>query len=277
MHAGGCLTTSEQAGGSRTSGRAYAHRTTPPFHADMSGRLHRPPHPTWGAPRAEVKVNGHQFEAVLDSGSAVSLVHPTVLYPRPKSRAHLAITCVHRDTQEVAARRVTILASPGSWPVEVGIVKDLPVPMHLGRDWPRFDHLLLTATQPANPPWEPPKTPTSKGRPTSFCAAGLRHLRAQHTIQQIRDRFHWPSLDAEVKRVCQACPTCQQMSPRTPPPSPLIPLPIIEVPFKRIGMDLVGPLPKSAQGHEHILVIVDYATRYPEAIPLRKATANAIA
>ncbi|KAL1269051.1 hypothetical protein QQF64_031340 [Cirrhinus molitorella] len=42
-------------------------------------------------------------------------------------------------------------------------------------------------------------------------------------------------------------------------------------------MDLIGPLPKSAQGHEHILVIVDYATRYPEAIPLRKATAKNIA
>ncbi|KAL1256534.1 hypothetical protein QQF64_012079 [Cirrhinus molitorella] len=56
-----------------------------------------------------------------------------------------------------------------------------------------------------------------------------------------------------------------------------IPLPIIEVPFKRIGMDLVGPLPKSARGHKHILVIVDYATRYPEAIPLRKATSKAIA
>ncbi len=103
------------------------------------------------------------------------------------------------------------------------------------------------------------------------------HLGAANTIQRIRDRFHWPGLEAEVKRFCQACPTCQVTSPRTPPPSPLIPLPIIEVPFERIGMDLVGPLPKSARGHEHILVIVDYATRYPEAVPLRKATAKAIA
>ncbi len=103
------------------------------------------------------------------------------------------------------------------------------------------------------------------------------HLGAQNTIQRIRDRFHWPGLDADVKRFCQACPVCQQTSPRTPPPTLLIPLPIIEVPFERIGMDLVGPLPKSARGHEHILVIVDYATRYPEAIPLRKATSKAIA
>ncbi len=38
----------------------------------------------------------------------------------------------------------------------------------------------------------------------------------------------------------------------------------------------MGPLPKSAWGHEHNLVIVDYATRYPEAVPLRKATAKVI-
>uniref|UniRef100_A0A9J8BMN8 Gypsy retrotransposon integrase-like protein 1 n=1 Tax=Cyprinus carpio carpio TaxID=630221 RepID=A0A9J8BMN8_CYPCA len=54
------------------------------------------------------------------------------------------------------------------------------------------------------------------------------HLGARNTVQRIRDRFHWPGLEAEVKRFCQACPTCQRTSPRTPPNSPLIPLPIIE-------------------------------------------------
>ncbi|KAL0192088.1 hypothetical protein M9458_010384, partial [Cirrhinus mrigala] len=86
------------------------------------------------------------------------------------------------------------------------------------------------------------------------------HLGAANTIQRIRDRFHWPGLKADVKGFCRACLTCQITAPRTPPPSPLIPLPIIEVPFERIGLDLVGPLPKSVRGHEHILVIVDYAT-----------------
>lgn len=41
-------------------------------------------------------------------------------------------------------------------------------------------------------------------------------------------------------------------------------------------MDLIGPLPKSAQGHKRVLVILDYATKYQEAIPLCKATAPAI-
>lgn len=42
-------------------------------------------------------------------------------------------------------------------------------------------------------------------------------------------------------------------------------------------MDLVGPLVKTARGHEYILVIVDYATQYPDAIPLRTVAAKGIA
>lgn len=60
-------------------------------------------------------------------------------------------------------------------------------------------------------------------------------------------------------------------------PVSLIPLPIIGVPFKRISMDLIGPLPKSTQGHEYMLVIMDYATKCPKAVPLQKATSCNIA
>ncbi len=33
-------------------------------------------------------------------------------------------------------------------------------------------------------------------------------------------------------------------------------------------MDIVGPLPRTQRGNQYILTICDYATRYPEAIPL---------
>ena len=48
-------------------------------------------------------------------------------------------------------------------------------------------------------------------------------------------------------------------------------------PFSRIAMDIVGPLPRSSKGHKYILVICDYATRYPEAVPLRTCDAEAVA
>ena len=50
--------------------------------------------------------------------------------------------------------------------------------------------------------------------------------------------------------------------------TPLRPLPVIDTPYNRIGMDMVGPLPRTKAGNKHILVIVDYATRWPEAIIL---------
>lgn len=39
-------------------------------------------------------------------------------------------------------------------------------------------------------------------------------------------------------------------------------------------MDPIGPLPKSVWGHEYIFVIINYATQYPEAIPLHKGTSK---
>ena len=57
----------------------------------------------------------------------------------------------------------------------------------------------------------------------------------------------------------------------------MIPLPIIKEPFQRIAMDIVGPLPRSRQGHRYIIVICDYATRYPEAFPLKAIDAPHVA
>lgn len=78
-----------------------------------------------------------------------------------------------------------------------------------------------------------------------------------------------------MKNNCQCCPVSAQ--PAKPAPTLLTPLPIIGMTFERMGMNLVVPLPKSAQGHEYILIIINYATWYPEAVPLWKATSKNIA
>ena len=48
-------------------------------------------------------------------------------------------------------------------------------------------------------------------------------------------------------------------------------------PFKRIAMDIVGPLQKTRKGHGYVLVVNDYATRYTKAIPLRHFTTVTVA
>ena len=59
---------------------------------------------------------------------------------------------------------------------------------------------------------------------------------------------------------------------------PLGSMPLIDTPFKRVAVDIVGPIaPPSEAGHRYILTLVDYATRYPEAVPLKKITTEAVA
>ncbi len=53
--------------------------------------------------------------------------------------------------------------------------------------------------------------------------------------------------------------------------------PVITEPFQRIAMDIIGPLPRSHSGKRYVLVICDYATRYPEAIPLKTIDAECVA
>lgn len=57
---------------------------------------------------------------------------------------------------------------------------------------------------------------------------------------------------------------------------PLSLLSIIKTPFERIAMDFVGPLTHTARGAQYLLVLVDYATRYPEAVPLRNLTSATV-
>ena len=59
---------------------------------------------------------------------------------------------------------------------------------------------------------------------------------------------------------------------------PLGSLPLIDTPFKRVAVDIVGPrAPPSEAGHRYILTLVDYATKYLEAVPLKKITTEAVA
>lgn len=105
------------------------------------------------------------------------------------------------------------------------------------------------------------------------------HLALSHPLEvhQLKDRFLWPSMDAEIQAFCRRFPQSQRTEPQKPDQVPLSLLPIISVPFERIGMDLIRLLPKSAQNHKYILVIMKYATEYAEALPLPKATPHNIA
>ena len=103
------------------------------------------------------------------------------------------------------------------------------------------------------------------------------HLGRNKTMDRITRIFYWPGMYGDVRNHCQTCAECQKSVSRRVKKAPLVPLPIMDVPFQRVAMDIVGPLPRSSSGKRYILVICDYATRYPEAVALRSIDANTIA
>ena len=59
----------------------------------------------------------------------------------------------------------------------------------------------------------------------------------------------------------RSCDKCQRTKlDHNHAPVPLCPLPITET-FGRLHIDFVGPLVKTTQGHEHLLVVVDSFSR----------------
>ena len=98
------------------------------------------------------------------------------------------------------------------------------------------------------------------------------HLGVQRTIDKITTQFYWPGIQGDVSRFCRSCDMCQRTLPKgRTAKAPLDDLPSVDVPFKRIAVDIVGPIvPMSESGKRYILTIVDYATRYPEAVALTR-------
>ncbi|XP_070206607.1 uncharacterized protein [Littorina saxatilis] len=98
------------------------------------------------------------------------------------------------------------------------------------------------------------------------------HLGGTRTRNRIWTEFYWPGMCPDIRRYVASCDACQRTTAKGKvKPVPLERMPLIDVPFKQVAVDIIGPIhPPSDRGHRFILVTVDYATRYPEATPLKK-------
>ncbi|XP_069106410.1 uncharacterized protein [Argopecten irradians] len=105
------------------------------------------------------------------------------------------------------------------------------------------------------------------------------HLGVQKTIDRISTSFYWPGMTSDVTRYCQSCDICQKTTPKGRVTKvPLGEMPLIEEPFQRVAVDLIGPIYLASETkNRYILTVVDYATRYPEATALPKIETERIA
>ena len=105
------------------------------------------------------------------------------------------------------------------------------------------------------------------------------HLGAWKSTDRILSYFFWPDIHDDVTRFCQSCDICQKTVKKgSVQRVPVQQTPLIDTPFKRCTVDLIGPIHlPSEKGHRYILTLVDYATRYPEAVPLKEISSECVA
>ena len=105
------------------------------------------------------------------------------------------------------------------------------------------------------------------------------HMAAGSTLKRMSPYFYWPGFKRDVTNYCRSCDHCQRVFPKGKVrPAPLEAMPTIEIPFQRVAVDIVGPIhPLSDRKHRYILTCVDFATRYPEAVPLQNIDTQSVA
>ena len=95
------------------------------------------------------------------------------------------------------------------------------------------------------------------------------HLGGKKTLDRVTSNFHWPGVADNVQRYVQSCDICQRTIPKGRNVKVLLgDMPIIGTAFEIVAIDLVVPLVKSHRKHRWILTMIDFATRYPIAIPM---------
>ena len=103
------------------------------------------------------------------------------------------------------------------------------------------------------------------------------HMGVARTEERIRQRFYWPGIHTSVQTFIHNCHACAQRKIATH--NNKAPTQHIEVgePFTFWAMDYMGPLPETARGNRHILVMMDHFSKWCEAFPTKDQKASTVA
>ena len=97
------------------------------------------------------------------------------------------------------------------------------------------------------------------------------HLGKDKTLANVVRRLYWPGMFADVTQFQQSCHICQEAKiDRRVKAGAYTPLQVPLQPFDCLGIDFVGPFPKTQQGHDYICTVICHLTGYTHLIPCKK-------
>ncbi len=110
-------------------------------------------------------------------------------------------------------------------------------------------------------------------------AMSLAHDKSAHVgvrgMQRLLGkRFTWPGLHADITSSIRSCDKCLRYNSAGNKKAKMVERGIVTVPFETVAVDLVGPLPTGRRGVKYLFTYICLASRWPEAQPMRTASAK---
>ncbi|CAB0000742.1 unnamed protein product, partial [Nesidiocoris tenuis] len=86
------------------------------------------------------------------------------------------------------------------------------------------------------------------------------HIGFFKTLAKIRLAYFWPGMTSDVRSWCKTCQSCRSF--KGPGKKGVAPLHQVALgsPLDRMGVDILGPFPRSSKGNRYVVVTVDYFT-----------------
>jgi len=100
------------------------------------------------------------------------------------------------------------------------------------------------------------------------------HQGIERTVERVKSRYYWRGISKDVSSFVKGCMECNKNKKATV----MARHPMLSyhagAPMERVHLDFIGPLPRTEQGNEHILMMVDQFTKWVECVPLPSQTAE---
>ena len=101
------------------------------------------------------------------------------------------------------------------------------------------------------------------------------HQGQENTYQRTSELYFWPGMRRDIVNYVRTCDVCQKRE-RKRGEAPLEPIKKPSTPFYHIGIDVMGPLPRSWTGKRYVIVAIDHFTKWVEAQSLETADAQSV-
>ena len=102
------------------------------------------------------------------------------------------------------------------------------------------------------------------------------HAGVKRTLNTIKQRYHWKSMDRDVSKFIKNCSKCQKNKSHNAK-QPMRMTSTANFAFEKVFLDLVGPLLPDASGNQYILTTQCDLTKFVTATPIKDKSTKAVA